>query len=183
MFQSYCLTLFGTLQPLLVVIEAMNKNCLLFLLPLASAIALPATAQFGPSKVAAAHASVQAASVVRGGKDVLIVTLNVKPQYHVNANKPNDPAYIPTVFTPAPVLGVVFGPVHYPSAKLVKVSYSTKPLLVYTGKAVITVLFTVAKTAKPGPKMLTGSVAFQGCDAKSCYPPATAPVKAALTVK
>jgi hypothetical protein len=161
----------------------MNKLTLLFLVPLAGAIALPASAQFGPSKVATAHASVQAASVVRGGKGVLMVTLAVKPQYHVNANKPNDPAYIPTVFTPQPVPGIVFGPVHYPLAKLVKVSYSPKPLLVYTGKAVITVPFTVAKAAKPGPKMLTGSVAFQGCDAKSCYPPATALVKAALTVK
>ncbi len=161
----------------------MNKLTLLFLVPLTGAIALPASAQFGPSNVATAHASVQPASVVRGGKGVLVVTLAVKPQYHVNANKPNDPAYIATIFTPAPMPGVVFGPVHYPLAKLVKVSYSPKPLLVYTGQAVITVPFTVAKTAKPDSHLLSGSVAFQGCDAKSCYPPATAQVKAALTVK
>ncbi len=161
----------------------MNKLNLLFLLPLAVTAALPVAAQFGPSKVATAHASVQAASVVRGGKGVIVVTLAVKPQYHVNANKPNDPAYIPTVFMPKPTPGITFGAVHYPAPKLVKVSYSPKPLLVYTGQAIMTIPFTVSKAAAPGPKRLAGSVAFQGCDAKSCYPPATANVQAAVTVK
>jgi len=160
----------------------MNKAIFLSL-PLAGALLSPAFAQFGPSKVATASAAARPAAVVRGGKGVLVITLSVKPAYHVNANKPNDPAYIPTVFTPVPMPGVIFGPVHYPAAKLVKVSYSPKPLLVYTGQAVITVPFTVAKAASPGPKTLTGSVAFQGCDAKSCYPPATAALKAAVTVK
>ena len=36
--------------------------------------------------------------------------------------------------------------------------------------AVITVPFTVAKTAKPGKTALAGALSFQGCDAKSCYP-------------
>ncbi len=161
----------------------MNTSSLLFLLPLAGAAALPALAQFGPSKVATVHASVQTASVVRGGKGILTVTLAVKPQYHVNANHPNDPAYIPTVFTPKSMPGIVFGAVHYPAPKLVKVSYSPKPLLVYTGQAAMTVPFTVSKTASTGPKTLAGTVAFQGCDAKSCYPPTTADVKASVTVK
>ena len=161
----------------------MNKTIFLFLLPLAGAAALPTFAQFGPSKVAAAHASAQPTAVARGGKGVLTVTLAVKPQYHVNANHPNDPAYIPTVFTPKPMPGIVFGAVHYPAPKLVKVSYSPRPLLVYTGQATMTVPFVVSKSAAPGRKMLAGSVAFQGCDAKSCYPPATADVQAAVTVK
>lgn len=113
----------------------------------------------------------------------MVVTLAVKTQYHVNANRPNDPAYIPTVFTPKPMPGIVFGAVHYPAPKLVKVSYSPKPLLVYTGHVTMTIPFTVSQAASPGPKRLAGSVAFQGCDAKSCYPPATADVQAVVTVK
>ncbi len=161
----------------------MNKMSLLFLLPLAGAAALPSLAQFGPSKVATVHAAVRPAAVVRGSTGVLTVTLAVKPQYHVNANHPNDPAYIPTVFTPKPIPGIVFGAVHYPVPKLVKVSYSPKPLLVYTGQAIIKIPFTVTPAAAPGLKKLAGSVAFQGCDAKSCYPPATADVQAAVMVK
>lgn len=161
----------------------MNK--MLYALPLAAVLLapLPSLAQLGPSQVATAHASVRSAAVARGGQGVLTVTLAVKSQYHINANHPNDPAYIPTVFTPKPVPGIVFGAVHYPAPKLVKVSYSPKPLLVYTGLATMTVPFTVTKAAAPGTKTLSGSVSFQGCDAKSCYPPVTASVQTPVTVK
>lgn len=161
----------------------MNKLNLLFLLPLAVTAALPVSAQSGPSKVATAHAVAQPAAVARGGKGIFTVTLAVKPQYHVNANKPNDPAYIATVFTPKPMPGITFGAVHYPAPNLVKVSYSPKPLLVYTGRVTMIVPFTVSKTAKTGAAKLMGSASFQGCDAKSCYPPATADVQAVVTVR
>ncbi len=161
----------------------MNKTLLLFALPLIAAAAVPAAAQMGPSKVATATAAVSPAAVAPGGKGTLRVTLSVKPLYHVNANKPNDPAYIPTVFTPTPTPGIVYGAAHYPAPKLVKVSYSPKPLLVYTGTVVVSVPFTVVRSAKHGISPLGGSLDFQGCDAKSCFPPASAAVKAPLTVK
>ena len=163
----------------------MNKSY--FLPLLAAALLLPplaAHAQFGGpnAKIATATAAAPAA-VFRGGTGTLTVTLSVKPAYHVNANHPNDPAYIPTVFTMQPAPGVRFGPAQYPAAKLIKVSYSPKPLLVYQGQVKVTVPFTVSKTAAPGLKHVVGSVAFQGCDAKSCYPPASASVNAAILVK
>lgn len=161
----------------------MNK----ILLPLFSAAAFSlfsaAHAQMGASKVATAHAAVKPAAIARGGKGTLIVTLSIGPKYHVNARKPNDPAYIPTVFTPQPTPGVTFGVAHYPAPKLMKLSYSLKPLLVYTGQVTITVPFTVTQGVKPGSLPLSGVVDFQGCDAQSCFPPASAPVKTVFTVK
>lgn len=164
----------------------MRKTILL--LPLTAAFAvpllssIPATAQSGASNIAKASAETRPGTVARGGKGVLVVTLSVKPTYHVNANQPNDSAYIPTVFTPQPMAGIVFGPAHYPAAKLVKVSYSSKPLLVYRGQVTVTVPFTVAKSVKPGPLTLRGTVAYQGCDDKSCFPPASTDVKATMLV-
>jgi hypothetical protein len=158
-----------------------------FLLPVGAALLLlaplSASAQFGPSKVAEATAAIQPTAIVRGGKGVLRVTLTVKPKYHVNANKPNDSAYIATVFVPQPTPGIVFGPAQYPAAQSITVSYSPKPLLVYRGRVTITVPFAVTRGAAPGVKRLSGTVSFQGCDAASCYPPASAIVKAAVTVK
>ncbi len=142
-----------------------------------------AQAQYGAPKVATVTAAAKSAAVAPGGKGVLLVTVNVGPQYHINANKPNDPAYIATEFTGQSGHGVTFGQPRYPVAKSVKVSYSPKPLLVYMGRAVISVPFTVARTAKPGRVALAGALAFQGCDAKSCYPPASAQVRASVTVK
>ena len=159
----------------------MNK----IFLPLLAAASLPvaAHAQFGAFKVAAAHASVKPSAIAPGGKGVLTVTLSVGAKYHVNAHTPNDPAYIPTVFTPQPVPGIQFGAARYPSPRLMKLSYSPKPLLVYTGQVTVSVPFTVTPAAKPGRLPLSGTISFQGCDARSCFPPASAPVKAVITVK
>ena len=166
----------------------MNKpilNKLILPLSLAASLLAPLTAQaqFGASKVATAHASVRPTAVPRGGKGVMIVTLSVGVKYHVNANKPNDPAYIATIFTPQSVPGIQFGAARYPAPKLMKLSYSPKPLLVYTGLVTVSVPFTVTSAAKPGKLPLSGMVNFQGCDAQSCFPPATAPVKAVVTVR
>jgi len=142
-----------------------------------------AQAQFGGPKVATVTAVAKPSTVARGGKGVLLVTVSVGPQYHINANKPNDPAYIPTAFSGQAAPGIIFGAAKYPAARSVKVSYSPKPLLVYTGKAVIAVPYMVTKSAKLGKMALAGTVSFQGCDAKSCYPPASAPVRAVITIK
>lgn len=144
---------------------------------------VPAQAQLGGPKVATVTAVSKPAVVSRGGRGLLLVTVIVEPKYHINAHVPNDPAYIPTAFSGQAAPGVTFGAAKYPAAQLVKVSYSPKPLLVYRGKATIAVPFTVAKTAKPGRIALAGAVVFQGCDAKSCYPPASAPVRAIATIK
>ncbi len=143
----------------------------------------PAAAQFHGPKVATASASAKPASVARGGHGVLLVTVTVGPQYHLNAHAPNDAAYIPTVFVGQATPGVTFGAAHYPAPRAMKLSYAPKPLLVYTGRVVIAVPFTVATTAHPGRLPLAGTLSFQGCDAKSCYPPASAPVRAAVTVR
>ncbi len=160
----------------------MNK----IFMPLAAAafmVPFPGYAQFGASKAATAHASVTPAAIPRGGKGVMTVTLKIGAKYHVNANKPNDPAYIATIFTPQPVPGIVYGAARYPAPKPMKLSYSPKPLLVYTGLVTVSVPFTVTPAVKPGRLPLSGTVNFQGCDAQSCFPPVSAPVKAVIAVK
>lgn len=147
------------------------------------ALLVPAHAQFGAPKVATVTATARPASVAPGGKGVLLVTVAVGPQYHINAHAPNDPAYIATVFAGQKMPGITFGPAVYPAPKAMKLSYAPKPLLVYTGHVVVSVPFTVAKTAKPGKAALMGALSFQGCDAKSCYPPASAQVRAAVTIR
>ncbi len=142
-----------------------------------------AHAQFGAPKVATATALAKPASVAPGGKGVLIVTVNVGSKYHINAHQPNDPAYIATLFAPQKTPGITYGSAKFPTPKAMKLSYAPKPLLVYTGKVVISVPFTVAKTAKRGKTALSGAVSFQGCDAKSCYPPASAQIQAPVTIK
>ena len=143
----------------------------------------PAQAQFGAPKVATVTARATPASVAPGGKGVLLVTITVGAKYHINAHKPNEPMYIPTLFVSQKTPGIIYGAAQFPAPKAMKLTYAPKPLLVYTGRTLISVPFTVAKTAKPGKMTLAGAVSFQGCDAKSCYPPASAPLQAAVAIK
>ena len=161
----------------------MNRYTLPFLAAASVFVPCAVHAQMGAVKVATAHAVVRPAAISRGSKGTMVVTLSVGPKYHVNARKPNDPAYIPTTFTAQPTPGIRFGNVQYPAPKLMKLSYSPKPLLVYTGQVVILVPFTITAAAKPGFLPLSGVVDFQGCDTKSCFPPATALVKTVFVVK
>ena len=161
----------------------MNNALKMLVAAALSLSASPAHAQFGGPKVATVTAVAQPAAVAPGGSGVLRVTVAVGPQYHINAHKPNDAAYIATDFAAQKTPAVTFGAARYPAPKAMKLSYAPKPLLVYTGKTIIDVPFTVSRTARPGKTALGGALSFQGCDAKSCYPPASAQVRAAVTIK
>lgn len=137
----------------------------------------------GNAKVATVTASAKPAIVARGGKGVLAITVAVSPQFHINAHTPNDPDLIPTKFTAAKTPGVTFGAAKFPAARAIKVSYETKLMMVYEGRTIILVPFTVAKSAKPGRLAVRGSLGYQGCNTTSCYPPATASVQAVVIVK
>ena len=121
--------------------------------------------------------------MARGGRGVLAVTVVVAPQFHINAHTPNDPDLIPTTWSAGRTPGVTFGAAKFPAAKTIKVSYEKQPMTVYQGRTTILVPFSVAKTARPGRLAVNGTVGYQGCNATSCYPPATASVQAIVTVR
>lgn len=141
-----------------------------------------ALAQGGKSEYASASAVIAPVKVVPGGRAVLTVTVKVRPGFHINANRPDDENLIPTVFTPKPIKGVTFGAPLYPTPASVTESYSSKPLKVYQGTAVIALPVTIAKTVKPGRLLVGGDLQLQGCNATSCFPPDTLAVSAPLTV-
>ena len=142
-----------------------------------------AHAQMPGSKVATVTASAKPAKVARGGSGTLTLTVAVAPGFHINANKPASEYLIPTAFQGTATAGVKFGAPRYPGAKSIDVSYEKKPLLVYDGKFVIQVPFTVAKTAKPGPTRLNGTLHYQACNDTSCYPPSSAAFKAPVVIR
>lgn len=154
-----------------------------FPLALTFLFAAPLAAQTPGAKVLTATASVSPKVIARGGRGVLTLTVNVAPRFHINAVKPNDPALIPTAFKAAAPAGVTFGSALFPVARTIKASYSSKPMLVYIGRTTISIPFTVSKTAKPGHAAVGGTLGYQGCNETSCFPPASVPVRAVVTVK
>ena len=145
--------------------------------------ALPLSAQVAVSKVASVSAFAKPAVFVRGGKGVLTIVVTVAPEFHINANKPNDKDLIPTIFTAGHVAGVRFGAPVYPRAETIHVGYEPKPMAVYEGKTTIRVPFVVAKNAKLGSVTLTGALGYQGCNKATCYPPTSSAVTGSITIK
>ena len=154
-----------------------------FLFAAVSSSAVPALAQMPGGGIVKVDTTVKPAVVKPGGTGVVTLTLVVSPGYHINAPKPSDPDLIPTAFQGTAPAGVTFGTPRFPAPKSISVSYEKQPMLVYTGRTIIQVPFTIAKRVKPGPLSLAGLLNYQGCNSTSCFPPASAVVKAQVSVK
>lgn len=147
---------------------------------LVTAALLPAVAQ-APSNVTVSASG--PATVARGGKGTLSLTLKIKSGWHVYAADPGSSDYIATTVEAKGADGVLYGKPVFPKATTLKTSTDPKPLNVYKDTAVISVPFTVAKTAKPGKHTLSATVGYQTCNDSMCLPPDTIPVTASVTVK
>ena len=130
------------------------------------------------------HAAIAATPVevsgAAGGKIALFVDVTPKPNIHVYA--PGSEFYIPiTVKLNAPA-EIKAGKLVYPKAETLtlldeKVAVFQKPFR-------LTQEMTIDKSAKPGSTLtVSGTVHYQSCDDKVCYPPESAPVTWMVTVK
>lgn len=135
----------------------------------------------GENSPVAVVAAAKSPAAARGGKGAIAITLTIKPGYHINAADPGNPDLIPATVTGQAEPGIAFGKPVFPAAKTI--TADGKPIRVYTGKAVLTLPFTVAPSARPGKHTLAATVGYQSCNATLCLPPADAPVHVVVTVK
>lgn len=127
------------------------------------------------------QATVEPASAKPGGQALLKLTMKIAGDAHVNSNAPKDPNLIPTIFTPRPAAGIVWGRPQYPEPVEVTEWYSVDPLVVFTDGAVITVPLTIEPAAS-GKLELSGTLTAQACDHEQCYPPRRLPIAVPLTI-
>jgi len=116
-----------------------------------------------------AQATVEPAYAKPGGQALLKLRMKIAGDAHVNSNAPKDPNLIPTIFTPRPTAGVVWGKPQYPEPTEVTEWYSADPLIVFRDGAVITVPLMIEPTAT-GTLELGGTLLAQACDHEQCYP-------------
>jgi len=115
-----------------------------------------------------------------GEKLVLFVDVTPKPGMHVYA--PGNADYIPITVKLNPQPEITAGKLAYPKSEVVtladeKVSVFQKPFR-------LTQDVTLDKSAKPGSTVaVAGTVNFQACDDRVCYPPENAPVSWTVSVK
>jgi len=131
----------------------------------------------GHATIVAAPAGVSGAA---GTKLSLFVDVTPKPGMHVYA--PGNADYIPITVKLNPAAEIKAGKVAYPKSEVMtladeKVSVFQKPFR-------LTQDVTLEKSAKAGSTIaVAGTVQYQACDDRVCYPPESAPVTWAVTVK
>ena len=115
-----------------------------------------------------------------GTKLSLFVDVTPKPGMHVYA--PGNADYIPITVKLNPDAAIKAGKVAYPKSDVMtladeKVSVFQKPFR-------LTQDVTLEKSAKAGSTIaVAGTVQYQACDDRVCYPPESAPVTWAVTIK
>jgi DsbC/DsbD-like thiol-disulfide interchange protein len=130
------------------------------------------------------HATIVASPLDVSGKAgatlSLFVDVTPKPGMHVYA--PGNVDYIPITVKLNPAGEIKAGKITYPKSEVMtladeKVSVFQKPFR-------LTQDVTLDKSAKAGSTIpVAGTVHYQACDDKVCYPPESAPVTWAVTVK
>jgi len=111
----------------------------------------------------------------------LNLKLSIREGFHINANRISDPDLIPTEVTVNPG-DLKPGKISYPSPKSYKFSFSETELEVYEGNITIGVNLRSRKDMKPGKYEVSGSVHYQACNDRACFPPKDVPFSATISI-
>ena len=127
-------------------------------------------------------APVPTVKVKKGTDAVVSLKASLPSGYHANSNKPTEAYLIPLTlkWTAGPLQMVT---VTYPQPSLEKYSFSDKPISVVTGEFAISTKFKVPADAPNGPAAQTGTLRYQACDNKACYPPKNVAVNVTVNVE
>jgi thioredoxin:protein disulfide reductase len=121
--------------------------------------------------------------VPQGGAIRVAVVIDIDPAYHVYANPPGSPDFIPVTVEPQGVAGIRWGAVRYPPGQTFTPKTSIgESVKVYAGRAIVLVDATVADDATPGQTVLPLNIKYQGCTEDACYPPAECLVSADVRI-
>lgn len=122
--------------------------------------------------------SAASTGVVRPGQRIaLTLDIEMKPRMHVYA--PGAQAeYIPIDWSAPPGHLVA-----YPKPVMLRFEALNETSPVYQGEFRLFRDYTVPKSTKPGELVIEGSLKYQACDDRMCFPPQTVPLKWVLQVE
>lgn len=117
---------------------------------------------------------------VAGGKLALFVDVDPKPGIHVYAPGATD--YMPIAVKVNARPEIKAGKVAYPKSEVT--TFADEKVPVFQKAFRLAQEVTLDRSAKPGSTVVvSGTVTYQACDDKVCYPPESAPVSWTIRVK
>jgi len=127
-----------------------------------------------PAPVVTVAARAPQAAVRPGGVVRAVLELAIEPSWHVNSNAPLEDFLIPTAIELAAETPATLRPARFPEPEIVKLTFSEKPMAVYSGTILVGLELEVPADAPAGPIVLAGLVVSQACNDEMCLPPAEA---------
>jgi len=119
----------------------------------------------------------------RGSPATVTLKVNLPAGFHMNSNKPTDPNLIPLTlkWTGGPLQD---GAITYPKPQLETYTFTAgKPISIVTGAFDVVTKFKVPAAAETGPAAQTGTLRYQACNDRMCFPPKTIPVNVTVSVE
>jgi hypothetical protein len=137
-------------------------------------------AQMAPVVTIAPQPTVKAK---RGAPATVTLKVSLPAGFHMNSNTPTEANLIPLTlkWTGGPLEG---GAITYPKPELETYTCTAgKPISVVTGAFEVTTKFQVPAAAAAGPAAQTGTLKYQACNDRMCFPPKTIPVNVTVSVE
>jgi hypothetical protein len=133
--------------------------------------------EFGPKGPVVNVAAAPVVTVVQGKSATVPITFNVVGGYHINSNHPKSDYLIPTALKVDATTDIVIGKTTYPDGQDMSFAFAPdEKLNVYTGDFKVDVLVRPLSSVQPGKYIVRGTLKYQACDNKACYPPKNLPV-------
>lgn len=145
-------------------------------LAVALLVVLPAMAGDGlqerPSSLFVSLAPVAPVTLPAGGGVPVQLKFVVSPGLHINSHTPNTDLQIPTTLKLNPPSDLGIGRVAFPPGQDLVLDFAPDAKLnVYTGEFTVKLRLAALRTAAPGEFTVHGTLHYQACDARLCYPP------------
>ena len=135
-----------------------------------------------PSKIASPAAHVSPITVARGGAFEVTLDVGIMAGFHMNAHKPSEDYLIPTTLTAKLPAGFKEMGTVYPPGVAKRLSFTDKPLLVYTGKFTVRAKLAAETNAPLGRVKLPFTLQYQACNDAVCLPPVKIPVDVTVQI-
>ncbi|MGB9195502.1 MAG: protein-disulfide reductase DsbD domain-containing protein [Terriglobales bacterium] len=133
--------------------------------------------EFGPKGPVVTLAPVATVTVAQGSPVTVPFKFSVAGGYHINSNHPKSDYLIPTALKMEATTDIVIGKITYPDGQDMSFAFAPdEKLNVYTGDFKIDVLVRPLHSVTPGKYIMRGSLKYQACDNRACYPPKNLPV-------
>jgi hypothetical protein len=117
-------------------------------------------------------------TVIRGTPGSVDLRFHVAKGYHINSNTPSEEFMIPTALHLDATTDIVLGKITYPPGQDASFEFAPdQKLNVYSGNFSLSVVVRPLHTVPPGKYAMRGSLKYQACDDRACYPPKQLPVE------